>query len=73
MIVYFIFFYFRGQIPSGPFTPQSTLKGHTGTVRVVKFSPHPAILASGGSGDCKIRVWDVNQSKFRLIFIVMML
>ncbi len=49
------------------------LKGHTGTVRVVSFSPSLAassgrseggaslqLLASGGAGDCKPRLWDVN-------------
>ena len=40
---------------------RTTLKGHNGTIRTVKFSPHPALLASGGAGDCRMRVWDVNQ------------
>lgn len=51
----------RGQTPSGPFSVRTTLKGHNGTIRTVKFSPHPALLASGGAGDCRMRVWDVNQ------------
>ena len=44
------------------------LKGHTGTVRVVSFSPTSRsgggsslqLLASAGAGDCKPRLWDVN-------------
>jgi WD40 repeat protein len=59
----------RGQGPNGPFAIRSTLKGHNGTVRSVKFSPHPAILASGGAGDCKMRVWDVNQGRIASVSI----
>ena len=50
----------------------SVLKGHDGTVRCLKFqtnesSPYSSttgnscILASGGAGDCAIRIWDIQQ------------
>ena len=36
------------------------LTGHTSSVRSVAFSPDSTILASGGSQDGTIRLWDVN-------------
>ena len=40
------------------------LRGHTGTVRAVKFAPtegaHGMLLASVGAGDCRPRIWDVK-------------
>lgn len=40
------------------------MRGHTGTVRAVKFAPstgtHGLLLASAGAGDCRPRVWDVK-------------
>lgn len=41
------------------------MKGHNGTIRVVRFQPHEmistsALLASAGAGDCVPRIWDVN-------------
>jgi hypothetical protein len=42
----------------------SSLKGHNGTVRVLKFRPSEStsncILASAGAGDCRPIVWDAN-------------
>lgn len=41
---------------------KASLKGHNGTVRVVKFSraKDSTQLASGGAGDCIVRLWDVE-------------
>ncbi len=46
----------------------SALKGHTGTVRVVKFRPTRSMnitdepmLLSGGAGDFKARLWDIHS------------
>ena len=47
----------------------SVLKGHDGTVRCLKFqtpstsstSYNSCLLASGGAGDCAIRIWDIQQ------------
>lgn len=39
----------------------SPLKGHTGTVRVVKFSSEARQLVSAGAGDYRPRLWDSLQ------------
>ena len=40
-------------------------KGHNGTIRVVKFNnwggSGAAEIASAGAGDCKPRIWDIND------------
>ena len=42
-------------------------KGHNGTIRVVKFNDWVGIgaaeIASAGAGDCKPRIWDINESR----------
>eukprot|EP00603_Paraphysomonas_imperforata_P005844 CAMPEP_0114414566 /NCGR_PEP_ID=MMETSP0103-20121206/1454_1 /TAXON_ID=37642 ORGANISM="Paraphysomonas imperforata, Strain PA2" /NCGR_SAMPLE_ID=MMETSP0103 /ASSEMBLY_ACC=CAM_ASM_000201 /LENGTH=398 /DNA_ID=CAMNT_0001582711 /DNA_START=1 /DNA_END=1193 /DNA_ORIENTATION=- len=43
----------------------TSLKGHTGTIRCLKFCPFfgssaASVLASGGAGDCRMRLWDVQ-------------
>ncbi|CAE7522553.1 wds [Symbiodinium microadriaticum] len=49
----------------GGYTLSSTLKAHTGTIRSVKFNPFEGgdcnSLVSGGAGDCRLRLWDVQQ------------
>jgi WD40 repeat protein len=42
--------------------PMATLKGHTGLVSSVTFSPNGKILASG-SYDATVRLWDVSSDK----------
>src|SRR5207244_2524257 len=37
-----------------------TLKGHTGWVSSMAFSPSSRRLASGGSGDGTVKLWDVR-------------
>ena len=40
------------------------LKGHNGTIRIVKFNPDSSsvpLLASGGAGDNSSRIWDINK------------
>lgn len=44
----------------------ATLKGHSGTVRVLKYNPFSesqVYLSSAGAGDFKPRLWDVNTGK----------
>lgn len=54
-----------------------SLKGHNGTIRVVKFQQQSAhtikgdnnvLLASAGAGDCSPRVWDINTGIHSLLF-----
>ena len=40
------------------------LKGHNGTIRIVKFNPGTSLLpllASGGAGDNSARIWDISK------------
>lgn len=49
----------------------AVLKGHTGTVRAVKFSPFPSsgdVLASCGAGDFRPRLWDVESGSCQRLF-----
>jgi hypothetical protein len=42
------------------------LKGHTGTIRIVKFAPQSLVasstllLGSAGAGDFRTRIWDIE-------------
>jgi WD40 repeat protein len=49
----------------GGYAVSSTLKGHSGTIRAVKFNNceggDACSLASGGAGDCRLRLWDVQS------------
>jgi len=36
------------------------LVGHTGTIRAVDFGQYGSLLASGGAGDCALRLWDAS-------------
>eukprot|EP01041_Mallomonas_annulata_P010053 gene10053-20944_t len=51
-------------------TPSLVLKGHTGTIRSLQFQSHShsnsssssgTLLASGGAGDCAVRLWDISR------------
>jgi WD40 repeat protein len=51
----------------------AALKGHSGTVRVLKFRPSGAssaapLLASAGAGDCRPRLWDVQTESCQRVF-----
>jgi hypothetical protein len=65
------------------------LKGHNGTVRVVKFCPsssyqgnlngtdtdtssEPLLVASGGAGDFRPRVWDMNTGTVSASYLVVL-
>ena len=44
----------------------ASLKGHNGTIRSVSFNQAahaPNLLASGGAGDCRPRVWDISTGQ----------
>ena len=41
----------------------AVLRGHTGTIRSVAFSPHGAYVASGGAGDFRPRLWDPETAQ----------
>jgi hypothetical protein len=51
----------------------STLKGHTGTIRVVKFAPESnrgqgtVLAASAGAGDFRPRLWDIQAESCQRI------
>ncbi|KAI8048748.1 WD40-repeat-containing domain protein [Gilbertella persicaria] len=45
-----------------PFQMRYELKGHTGAVYTVEFSPHGALLASG-SFDKTVRIWDTASAQ----------
>jgi WD40 repeat protein len=48
------------------------MRGHTGTVRVLKFrngDVGPVLAASAGGGDCQPRLWDVSTGTRVCIFI----
>mmetsp|Transcript_5493 Transcript_5493/g.8369 ORF Transcript_5493/g.8369 Transcript_5493/m.8369 type:complete len:879 (-) Transcript_5493:165-2801(-) len=51
-----------GRSQDSAYGVSGTFKDHNGTVRTVRFSPHDAgtQLASGGAGDCRLRLWDVQ-------------
>lgn len=59
---------------SGNTDSDSCLKGHNGTVRALQFNydhqdqagSSPLLLASGGAGDCAVRLWDVATSRLAL-------
>lgn len=43
------------------------MKGHTGTIRIVKFAPPSSasssttlLLGSAGAGDFRTRIWDIE-------------
>ncbi|MBK7446261.1 MAG: PD40 domain-containing protein [Ignavibacteria bacterium] len=41
-----------------------TLKGHTGLIWQVSFSPNGNLIASaGGNGDGSIKIWEMNTGK----------
>ena len=47
-------------------TVSNPLKGHNGTVRVVKCCPFDesgAICASAGAGDFRTRIWDLQTGE----------
>lgn len=54
------------RIPS----PSSSLLGHNGTIRVIKFQGqvgrNQTVLASAGAGDCAVRLWDINSGAYYL-------
>lgn len=55
-------------------TSDTCLKGHNGTVRALQFNcdqqeqsgASPLFLASGGAGDCAVRLWDVATASVAL-------
>jgi WD40 repeat protein len=61
--VLYLFSYLNNSVDKDIFS--SPLKGHTGTIRVVKFQPVSLVpssflLASAGAGDFRPRIWDVQ-------------
>jgi len=45
-----------------PTADTQALVGHTGTVRALDFGQQGSLLATGGAGDCALRLWDVGSS-----------
>jgi WD40 repeat protein len=52
-------------------SPNATLRGHNGTIRIIKFKHENGspgnVLASAGAGDFKPRLWDVDRGGFKIM------